>query len=95
MGASIAHELNQPLLAVVAYAKASRLVARGGRAGTVRSWTTLDKLVAEARRAADVVRRLRELFRVGGRSASAMLARAPVEPRRRRRTRPRGRASAT
>jgi C4-dicarboxylate-specific signal transduction histidine kinase len=65
MGASIAHELNQPLLAVVAYAKASRLCAQAGEPERVRLLDTLDKLVVEARRAANVVRRLRELFRVG------------------------------
>jgi signal transduction histidine kinase len=63
MGAAIAHELNQPLLAVIAYAKASRLVAN--EADPERLAETLDKLVDEAKRAADVVRRLRELFRVG------------------------------
>ena len=63
MGAAIAHELNQPLLAVIAYAKASRLVA--GDADRDRLEHTLDKLVDEAKRAADVVRRLRELFRLG------------------------------
>jgi signal transduction histidine kinase len=65
MGASIAHELNQPLLAVVHYAKASRLVAQAGDPDRARLDDTLDKLVAEAMRAADVVRRLRDLFRVG------------------------------
>jgi signal transduction histidine kinase len=63
MGAAIAHELNQPLLAVIAYAKASRLVAN--ESDPERLAETLDKLVDEAKRAADVVRRLRELFRVG------------------------------
>jgi signal transduction histidine kinase len=81
MGASIAHEHNQPLLAVVHYAKASRLVAQGGDSDRARLEETLDKLVAEAKRAADVVRRLRELFRVGvatreRTSISAPLARA-------------------
>ena len=66
MGASIAHELNQPLLAVVAYAKASKLLgAQPGDAERARLLETLDKLVVEAKRAAEVVRRLRELFRVG------------------------------
>ena len=63
MGAAIAHELNQPLLAVLAYAKASRLMAN--EADRERLDDTLDKLVEETKRAADVVRRLRELFRMG------------------------------
>jgi signal transduction histidine kinase len=79
IGASIAHELNQPLLAVVAYAKASRLVARAGDTDPRRLDETLDKLVAEARRAADVVRRLRELFRVGVAARERMTLDAPVQ----------------
>ena len=78
MGASIAHELNQPLLAVVAYAKASRLVARAGDTDLARLDETLDKLVAEAKRAADVVRRMRELFRVGVAARERMSLDGPV-----------------
>ena len=65
MAASIAHELHQPLLAVVAYAKAGKLCAEAGETERARLLDTLDKLVAESKRAAEVVRRLRELFRVG------------------------------
>jgi signal transduction histidine kinase len=65
MGASIAHELNQPLLAVVAYAKAGKLCAEAGDGERARLLDTLDKLVVEAKRAAEVVRRLRDLFRLG------------------------------
>ena len=89
MSAAIAHELNQPLLAVSAYAKASRLLAEAPANDRERLVQTLDKLAAEAKRAGDVVRRLRELFRVGaaqpvetdprepiGRAVESMRARA-------------------
>jgi len=89
MSAAIAHELNQPLLAVSAYAKASKLLADAPGTDRERLAQTLDKLAAEAKRAGDVVRRLRELFRVGaaqpvetdprepiGRAVESMRARA-------------------
>ena len=89
MSAAIAHELNQPLLAVSAYAKASRLLAEAPANDRERLVQTLDKLAAEAKRAGDVVRRLRDLFRVGaaqpvetdprepiGRAVESMRARA-------------------
>ena len=78
MGASIAHELNQPLLAVVAYAKAGKLCAEAGDVERLRLLDTLDKLVVEAKRAAEVVRRLRELFRVGVAQRVNMRVDAPV-----------------
>ncbi len=74
MSAAIAHELNQPLLAVANYAKAARLIASAKDVDRALLDGTLDKLVAESKRAADVVRRLRDLFRVGGTS------RADVDP---------------
>ena len=89
MSAAIAHELNQPLLALSAYAKASRLLADAPATDREKLSQTLDKLAAEAKRAGDVVRRLRELFRVGaaqpvetdprepiGRAVESMRARA-------------------
>jgi signal transduction histidine kinase len=76
MGAAIAHELNQPLLAVIAYAKAGRLVANEGDPDRLAE--TLDKLVDEAKRAADVVRRLRELFRVGSARRVKADVRVPI-----------------
>jgi signal transduction histidine kinase len=66
MSAAIAHELNQPLLAVANYAKAGRLIASAPDRDDALLVATLDKLAAEAKRAGDVVRRLRDLFRLGG-----------------------------
>jgi signal transduction histidine kinase len=63
MAAALAHELNQPLTALGTYARASQVLAREG--DTARLEETLSKLAAEAGRAADVVRRLRDFFRTG------------------------------
>jgi signal transduction histidine kinase len=65
MAAALAHELNQPLTAVSSYARASQLIARSAQADPAALVQALDKLMAEATRAADVVRRLRDFFRTG------------------------------
>ena len=64
MAAALAHELNQPLAALSNYARACRVMARPG-ADAAPLEPTLDKLVNEADRAANVVRRLRDFFRTG------------------------------
>lgn len=77
MAAALAHELNQPLTALSSYAKASQLLAEsrdGG--GPQQLLETLRKLVSEATRAAEVVRRLRDFFSTGATQLhSASLAR--------------------
>lgn len=65
MAGALAHELNQPLTALAAYGKASQLLLAQGEAGRERLTETVGHMVAEAGRAADVVRRLREFFRSG------------------------------
>lgn len=65
MAAAIAHEINQPLTALSAYATAGRLLAQNPALDRVRLTDTMDKLMAESKRAADVVRRLRDFFRSG------------------------------
>lgn len=64
MAAALAHELNQPLTAVANYAQAGRALAEREAGGELLR-ETLGKLAAEAGRAADVVRRLRDFFRTG------------------------------
>lgn len=64
MAAALAHELNQPLTAVGTYAHAGQMLARGGGDAALLG-ETLGKLAAEAARAAEVVRRLRDFFRTG------------------------------
>lgn len=64
MAAALAHELNQPLTALSAYGSACRqLLDQDGNAARLRD--TIDRMVAESHRAADVVRRLRDFFRTG------------------------------
>jgi two-component system sensor kinase FixL len=65
LASALAHELNQPLSAVSTYARACQvMLSRHGEAAP-ELVPTLDKVVAEANRAATVVRRLRELVRTG------------------------------
>jgi C4-dicarboxylate-specific signal transduction histidine kinase len=65
LASALAHELNQPLTAINAYLRACQLmIARSGdSASELRA--TMDKVIAEASRAGDVVRRLRDFFRSG------------------------------
>lgn len=72
MAAGVAHELNQPLTAIVNYAQAcSRLLARPG-ADTSEMQQALTEITAQAGRAADIIRRLRAL------AGSRQSDRAPV-----------------
>ncbi len=64
MGSGIAHELNQPLTAILSNAEtAQRLLAsgRGEESGELRE--TLRDVVSDTRRAADVLGRMREMLR--------------------------------
>ena len=64
MAAALAHELNQPMAALSAYGKAcEHLIARGDNSPLLAD--TIGKMVREAGRAAQVMRRVREFFRTG------------------------------
>lgn len=63
MAASIAHELNQPLTAVVTHAYACREWLRAQPANLDRAAATAEKIVQESTRASAVVSRVRALFR--------------------------------
>jgi len=63
MAASIAHELNQPLTAVVTHAYACREWLNSTPANVERASTTAEKIVQESTRASAVVKRVRALFR--------------------------------
>ncbi|HZZ92242.1 MAG TPA: ATP-binding protein [Usitatibacter sp.] len=65
MASALAHELNQPLAALSSYARAGQILAQAPRENAMLLDETLAKLVGEAGRAADVVRRLRDFFREG------------------------------
>jgi PAS domain S-box-containing protein len=63
LAASIAHELNQPLTAVVTHAYACREWLRTSPPNLEKATNTADKIVQESTRAAAVVARVRALFR--------------------------------
>lgn len=63
MGSALAHELNQPLAAIIAFSRAARRLASAGEG--LRLAETLDKVVAQADRAGEIIRRLREFLRRG------------------------------
>lgn len=73
MASAIAHEINQPLTAVRTYAQASRrLLARGAQPAELSD--TLERVAAQAERAAEIIRRLRSFM------AKEEVRAAPVAP---------------
>jgi two-component system sensor kinase FixL len=84
MASALAHELNQPLSAVVSYLRACQIMLADPVANRARLEETMTRANDEARRAAEVVRGLREFFRAGAGQLAhvelpALLAHA-VEP---------------
>ncbi len=67
MAGAIAHEINQPLSAMHNYGSACQIMLRGGKDSVSYHELsgTVDKMLQESKRAAEVVRRLRDLFRRG------------------------------
>lgn len=63
MAAGIAHELNQPLTAIANYARASEILLRKSPGNPGDVLEALQEIEREARRAADIIRRLRDLVR--------------------------------
>ncbi|WP_323688289.1 MULTISPECIES: sensor histidine kinase [unclassified Rhizobium] len=63
MSASIAHEVNQPLSAVMNYSSACQRWLTAGPPNIERALKALDRLVQSANSAADVVSRIRALFK--------------------------------
>lgn len=64
MAAALAHQLNQPMTALDAYGRACEHFIERGESGPLLHDTVI-KMVGESRRAAEVVKRLREFFRTG------------------------------
>jgi two-component system sensor kinase FixL len=64
MASALAHELNQPLTAVINYAQASRRLLGAG-AGEDRIRPVIDKAVEQASRAGQIIRRLRDFLEKG------------------------------
>jgi len=61
MASTLAHELNQPLMAMSSYAGAAKLLSASGQAELVTA--TLEKIAQQAERAAQIVRRIRDFVR--------------------------------
>lgn len=64
MAGALAHELNQPLTALAAYASACETLLHRGEAGE-RLLLAIRGMLTESARTGDVVRRLRDFFRTG------------------------------
>lgn len=64
MASALAHELNQPITALVAYGKACKELLERGEGGAVLQ-DAIQKMIVESGRASEVVRRLRDFFRSG------------------------------
>lgn len=74
MAAALAHELNQPLTALTSYGHACKLLSAAGAERRDDLERALDEMVAEASRAGQIVRRLRDFLRGGATHL------APVSP---------------
>lgn len=83
MAAALAHELSQPLTALGNYAQACRMLAarEGGLDAAQRGQLlqAVDSLSGEARRAADVIKRLRDFFRSGATSLRQLVPEATIQ----------------
>jgi len=80
MASTLAHELNQPLSAIANYLKGSRRLLEGstdGNAATIRD--AMDKAAAQALRAGDIIRRLRDFVARGENERSVEHARKLIE----------------
>jgi signal transduction histidine kinase len=65
MAGAIAHEVNQPLTAVTNYGRSAQMLLERDRSGPPQAREIIGKILSEAERAAEVVRRLRDFFRAG------------------------------
>ncbi len=74
LSASIAHEVNQPLAAIVANSHACQRWLKSDPPNLGRAETTVERIIRDANAAADVVSRIRALFRhsVNARSSTSL-----------------------
>jgi C4-dicarboxylate-specific signal transduction histidine kinase len=75
MAGAIAHEVNQPLTALSNYGKSALSLLARGASELPRLQSIVERMLSEAERAAEVVRRLRDFFRAG----TTRLEPVPVE----------------
>lgn len=62
LAASLAHEINQPLTTILSNAQAAQRFIASGTASTTEILTILDDIIRADKRAADVIRNLREIL---------------------------------
>jgi C4-dicarboxylate-specific signal transduction histidine kinase len=63
LSASIAHELNQPLMSVLANAQAAKRWLTGSSPNMAETTTSIDRIIRDARAADDVIQHIRALFK--------------------------------
>jgi signal transduction histidine kinase len=78
LGIAIAHEVNQPLAAIVLHAAAARRWLRRGQPDTARALEALEQISTCGRQAGDIVRSVRGLARREGEAASTFALDAAV-----------------
>jgi two-component system sensor kinase FixL len=74
MAGAIAHEVNQPLTAVSSYGQSARRLLEREPGSQAQVREIIDRILSEAERASEVVRRLRDFFRAG----TTLLGEVPV-----------------
>lgn len=65
MASALAHELNQPLTAILNYVRAARRLMEMEGSGSAKVLETMDKAVAQTSRAGQIIRRLRDFVEKG------------------------------
>ncbi len=75
MAGAVAHEVNQPLTALANYGRSAQLLMAEGGARLTQLEGVIDRMLAEGRRAGEILRRLRDFFRAG----TTHLESVPVE----------------
>ncbi len=65
MAGAVAHEINQPLTALTNYGRSAQLLVAQGGPAAQQLPGVIEKILIEAQRAGEVVRRLRDFFRTG------------------------------
>jgi signal transduction histidine kinase len=65
MAGAVAHEVSQPLTALTNYGRSAQLLVTQGGPAAGQLPGVVEKMIAEAQRAGEVVRRLRDFFRTG------------------------------
>ncbi len=65
MASALAHELNQPLTAVINYVQACRRMLGSGDGGRERLLETMDKAVSQANRAGQIIHHMRQFMQKG------------------------------